>query len=219
MRFFALVLLLVGVTASAVAQAAPATPSAVVTFTYERKGMDVPRFSLSVGEDGSGHYSAMEVARRGVAEEPQVIERAVTMSPGRVKAVFAAARELKFFQVGCAATLKGVASLGAKTLRYAGPDGAGRCAYDYADDKRVMLLTDVFLAMAATLDEGRVLDTLHRFDRLGLDEEISGFADEVKKGNAIELENIEPTLRGIAGDAEVIERVRVRAGDLLTSRK
>ena len=210
--------MVVGVAASAAAQAASAA-QAVVTFTYERKGMDVPAFSLTVGEDGRGHYSATEVSRRGVSEEPQTVERDVTISPARVKAVFAAARELKRFDVACAAAMKGVASSGAKTLAYAGPDGAGKCAFDYAEDKRVLMLTSLFQGVVTTLDEGRVLDTEHRFDRLGLDKEISAFADEVKKGYAIEVGNIAPTLKGIAGDVDVIERVRVMAADLLAAGK
>jgi hypothetical protein len=141
----------------------------------------------------------------------------VTISPMRVKAVFSVARELKWFDFACASTLKGVASSGAKTLTYAGPDGVGKCAFDYADDKRVLMLTSLFLGVATTLDEGRVLDSEHRFDRLGLDKEISAFVDEVKKGNALELENIALTLRGIAGDGDVIERVRVKAMDLLAA--
>jgi len=216
MRFgFGLVLMLVG--ASAWAQQSAAT--AVVTFTFEWAGIDVPKYSLTLGEDGRGHYSATEVGRRGVEYAPQTVESDVQISAARTAAVFAAARELKRFDFACASTLKGVASSGAKTLAYAGPDGAGKCAFDYADDKRVMMLTSFFLGVAMTLDEGRVLEFDRRFDPLGLDKEISVFTGLVKEGNALEVGNIAPVLRRIAGDSGVFERVRVKAADLLADKR
>jgi hypothetical protein len=91
------------------------------------------------------------------------------------------------------------------------------CVYNYSENKIVQSLTDIFLGIASTLDEGRKLEFLHRYDRLGLDAEINSFADEVKEGRAIELGTISPTLAAIADDTAVIQRVRLRAAKMLES--
>ncbi len=77
------------------------------------------------------------------------------------------------------------------------------------------MLTDTFLAIAYTLDEGRKLEFLHRYDRLGLDEEMNFLTQEVQEGRALELGNISPTLAAIADDTAVIQRVGLRAAKML----
>jgi hypothetical protein len=90
------------------------------------------------------------------------------------------------------------------------------CTYNYTENMGVNALTGLFLAIAETMDEGRTLDHLHRYDRLGLDAAMSYLTQEVSAGRALELGTIATTLRSIADDAEVIERVRMRARALLT---
>ena len=65
------------------------------------------------------------------------------------------------------------------------------------------------------MDEGRRLEFLHRYDRLGLDAEMISFAQEVEAGRALELGTISPTLAAIADDTAVIQRVRLRAAKML----
>ncbi len=77
----------------------------------------------------------------------------------------------------------------------------------------------MFLAIAFTMDEGRRLDFLHRYDRLGLDAEMITLAHEVDEGRAMELGTIAPTLDAIAGDTALMQRVRLRAAKLLEQSK
>jgi hypothetical protein len=65
------------------------------------------------------------------------------------------------------------------------------------------------------LDEGRQLDHLHRYDRLGLDAAIKFLGQEVTDGRALEVGVIADSLRSIAADSEVMDRVRTRANTLL----
>jgi hypothetical protein len=69
--------------------------------------------------------------------------------------------------------------------------------------------------IAETMDEGRELDRLHRYDRLGLDDAMASLTEEVSNGSAREVGTIAPSLRAIAADAEVLQRVRARAAALL----
>ena len=65
------------------------------------------------------------------------------------------------------------------------------------------------------MDDGRALEHLHRYDRLGLDAELETFSREVADGHAIELQTIAPALRSIAQDADLMQRVRTQARALL----
>ncbi len=69
------------------------------------------------------------------------------------------------------------------------------------------------------MDEGRRLEFLHRYDRLGLDAEMISLANEVQAGRAMELGTIAPTLDAIADDTAVMQRVRLRAEKLLEQSK
>ncbi len=213
-------------TAAGVAQqtetvAADSPAKAQVSFAFDRPGLPVPRFTLTVNEDGTGRYEADQVfpASRGAAaaETPamQHIDRAISLSAATTAQIFTSARALERFNVTCASSVKNIADTGKKTLRYTGPGGDGECVYNYSQDKRVVALTDMFQAIVLTLDMGRKLDFDHRFDRLGLDATIAALAEQVDAGRAMELGTIAPTLRSIARDSEVLERVRLRAARLL----
>ncbi|QHN03339.1 hypothetical protein FTO74_08160 [Granulicella sp. WH15] len=186
--------------------------TARVTFTYAREGMPVPQYELSVSEDGSGRYVA-QVAPRGGVGERQEVDREIEVPTVRAEAIMAAARGLNRFEMVCASKAK-VASTGAKSMTYAGADGKGSCAYDYTENKQLVQLTNVFLGLAMTLDLGRKLEVDHRFDRLGLDADMETLVKELKDGSALEPGMIAPVLRSIAEDAQVIQRVRVRAAEL-----
>ncbi len=81
------------------------------------------------------------------------------------------------------------------------------------------MLTDTFLAIANTMDEGRKLEFLHRYDRLGLDEEMNFLTEQVEAGRALELETISATLSSLADDTALMQRVRLRAVQLLEKAK
>jgi hypothetical protein len=65
------------------------------------------------------------------------------------------------------------------------------------------------------MDEGRELDFLRRYDRLGLDDAMTFLAQEVSAGRALEVGTIAVSLRSVADDADVMQRVRARARTLL----
>lgn len=192
----------------------------VVSFQFDRVGLPVPRYSLRVREDGTGNYQAdveAGVASNGSApvEADKHVERTFTLTPETTAKIFRTARGLNHFNVACASKAKNIANTGTKTLSYAGSDGSGSCAYNYSENKGVALLTNIFLGVAFTLDEGRRLDFLHRYDRLGLDAETTSLAREVESGHALELGTIAPTLTAIVDDTALMQRVRLRAAKML----
>lgn len=201
-----------------------AAKTAEVSFQFERAGLPVPRFTLRVNEDGTGSYQADEAespADKGTVQyaSPKQIDRSLKLTEPMVAKIFKAARDLGHFDMTCETKSKNIANTGKKTLSYAGPDGAGSCTYNYSDNKEVSELTDIFLSIALTLDEGRRLEFLHRYDRLGLDEEMNELVQAVKAGHALELETIAPELTAIASDGAVMQRVRSQAAKLLEQAK
>jgi hypothetical protein len=198
--------------------------TAEVSFQFERSGLSIPRFSLLVREDGTGSYQAEQAERlptntsiRG--EEAQHIDRAILLSPAAVSKIFKAARSLNYFDVACASKAKNIADSGKKTLSYSGTDGHGSCVYNYSENKDVERLGETFLGIAYTLDEGRRLEFLHRYDRLGLDAEMAALAQEAEAGRALELGTISQTLATIANDMAVMQRVRLLAAKMLEQSK
>jgi hypothetical protein len=186
-----------------------------VTFQFVRPGLQVPRFTLRVREDGTGSYQAEQVAKSPghtamPAEAAQHIDRTFALSP---------AHGASRFNIACESKAKNIADTGAKTLSYSGSDGSGSCVYNYTENKTVVMLTDTFLGIAYTMDEGRRLDFLHRYDRLGLDAEMDVLSQAVEAGSALEVGTISATLSGIADDTAVMERVRLRAATLLAHAK
>ena len=215
-------LLLVGARMGAQASAAQSAGQAAgphITFSFEHAGMPVPKFTLEVDQSGRGRYSGEQATPvvRGVATEPatQAFERSFAIPGGSAEKIFRLARQAQRFNVECESTAKNIADTGRKTLRYEGADGAGSCTFNYTENKAVGETTDLLLGMAETMDAGRELDRLHRYDRLGLDDAMTTLNEEVSEGHALELETIAATLRSLAGDAEVMQRVRARAAALL----
>jgi hypothetical protein len=210
---------------SAAQTAAPATDAstakpAEVSFQFDRTGLPVPRFTLRLREDGTGNYQAdqAEIAATATSmrgQAAQHVDRPIRLSSGTVAKIFKAARAADHFNVECASKLKNIADTGKKTLSYTGSDGSGSCVYNYSENKPVDTLTNTFLGIAYTIDEGRRLEFLHRYDRLGLDAEMISFAGELDAGRALELGTISPTLAAIADDTALIQRVRLKAQKML----
>jgi len=200
--------------------AAPAKPQAEVSFQFDRIGLPVPHFTLRVREDGTGRYEADQTEIQATAnsmrgQAAQHVDRSINLSRETVAKIFKEARVLNHFNVECASKAKNIADTGKKTLSYSGPDGSGSCTYNYSENKNVDVLTNIFLGIAYTLDEGRRLDFLHRYDRLGLDAEMISFSQELEAGRALEVGMIQPSLAAIVDDMAVIQRVRLKAQKML----
>jgi len=182
----------------------------------------VPKFTIVVREDGTGTYQAQIAAVSGggtaamqsTATSPPV-NRALKISSGTTETIFKTAQSLDHFNIECASKAKNIADTGKKILSYKGADGQGSCLYNYSENKGVTQLTEMFQAIAFTMDEGRKLEFMHRFDRLGLYSEIDVFNHEIEEKRALELGNIAPALRSIVADEALMQRVRERAARLL----
>ncbi len=223
--WFSLLMLLAAAVAQAQDGVLASSPAgqARVSFTMDRAGVEVPHLAISVSADGSGTYEAIAApatlsSRYGAeaaSAAPESIQREVHLSGGGTAKVFAAARAAGLFRVACNSKAKNIADTGRKTLAYEGPEGSGSCVYNFSENKAVTGLTEYFQGVAYTIDEGRRLEFRHRYDRLGLDQEMATLLAQADAGHAPELGTIAPVLESLVADEELLERVRLRARKLL----
>lgn len=205
MRPLWLALVLLACTVCAHAQ----TDYSSLTFHYVKAGLPVPEYRFTV-TDAWGSYEAHGQGDGAVTTQDLKLTSAMR---GRLFNLIHQAGNLQ----ACDSHRKGMADTGAKTLIYheAYKGDMLSCTYNYSDSKAITELTQLFQGMAFTLDEGRKLEREHRYDRLALDAEMNVLVEAIKAGSALEPGNIAATLRSLADDIEVMERVRVRALKLL----
>ena len=211
---------------SALGACAQPPSSAVLMFHFERPGLPVPEYTLTVHEDGSGTYAATYTApppdphsgssyvAAQAAAAPTQVARPILLSAPTTARLFERVRSTNQLRDGCESRDKNIANTGAKTLTYTGPEGSAHCTYNYTENKAIASMTETFQGIAQTLDDGRSIELLHRYDRLGLDRELSNLADAVREGRAIEVATIAPVLQSLCDDSQVMERVRKRAAGL-----
>ena len=187
-------------------------PPATITFTYSNPALEPGSYSLEIHEDGSGSYHS-EPGRAASPRPP--FDRAIVVGGQLRSRLFAAARKHRLFATECAMHKGNLAFTGDKTLRYAGTEGSGSCAFIYARDAQLQILADQLIALGSTLEQGRQLELLLSHDKLGLDAAIGSLAEEQASGRAAEIENLLPVLHAIAANPEVLNRTRARTTALI----
>jgi hypothetical protein len=202
--------------------AAEGAGQAQISFTYENPKLQPPKYVVTVGEDGSGHFRSEAGGPasndpENIPAEPQ--DRPIHVSKEVREGIFGAARKNKLFAIACDDGAKNIAFQGTKTLQYEGTDGHGSCTYNWSKNSQIDKLTDQFQAMAATMDEGSKLERQYEHERLSLDGELEVLEQMVHDGRAMEVENIAPILQKLAGDDAVLQRVQRRARALLAAAK
>ena len=181
---------------------------AEVVFRFTAVVASLPSYMFKVREDGSGTFESSKVAGDG---STQRVVKPLMITAKTAGGIYSGAKAVKEGGFECASKATGIAHMGVKVLEF----GGGGCTYDYSENKAVMGLTETFQAMAAMLEAGERLAFQHRYDRLGLNDEMMSLVAEVKAGRAIEVGNIAGILRSLVDDGDVLERVRVRAAELL----
>jgi len=144
-----------------------------------------------------------------------------TMSSATRGKIFESAKQTDYFQGSFESKAKNIAKTGQKTLEYHGSSGGGPAGtsttYNYSPNKDIQQLTQIFQSVATTVDMGRRLAFDYRFDKLGLDARLRSLQDLQASHFVMELQAIEPILKKIAADPNVMHVSRVAAKQLLNS--
>lgn len=198
--------------------AAQAQAPATVTFHFEDPRMQPAKYTITLHEDGTGHFHAEggSTSPDDTAALPsEGQDRPIQATADTVAHIFAVARAKKFFNIACENGDAHVAFTGKKELGYQGADGHGGCFYNYSKDPKIEWLTTEMQGIAATLEEGRRLEIEHEHGRLSLDAELETLENMAQNGQALELGNIAQTLLAIVKDDAVLQRAQKRARHLL----
>jgi len=144
-----------------------------------------------------------------------------TMSGANRDKIFELAKQADYFQGTLESKAKNIAKTGQKTLEYHGRSGGGvsntSATYNYSSNKDVQQLTQIFQSVATTIDMGRRLAFDYRFDKLGLDARLRSLQELQASHFVNELQAIEPILKKIAADPNVMHVSRVAAKQLISS--
>jgi len=187
-----------------------------VTFTFDWPSLEPHRYIIAVDSSGNAAYqswTADSTAEPSGADDPYLLK--VTVSPTARDRIFALARQLKYFNGDFEYHKHRVAATGDKTLAYADPDRQHETRYNWSENPDIDELTALFQGMSTTLESGRRLERLRRFERLGLDEELKNLEHAAVEHRATELQAIAPILVQLAEDPAVLNIARQRARHIL----
>jgi hypothetical protein len=194
------------------------TTGATVTAEFTNPALNPSAWELTIHPDGKAHFHS-QAGQLASGNSPQIqlpgVDRDVRLSGDFAGRIFRIAGRHNWFNQDCDSHIK-VAFQGWKKLSYSGPNGSGSCKFNYSKDKEIQELGDDLLAVAETILEGEKLEMLLVHDRLGLDQEISYLSQAVQGGQAQQVCAIREVLEKLAGDDQVLERVRKQARVLLT---
>ena len=227
-------LLLVALAPSPRAQAANSEPNvpgdkpgATVTFDIVFPPYSPAHSTVTVDSSGRASYHSDDLrssnADKNALLDPYSLE--FTLSVATTAKIFKLTQEADYFRGDFAYTKGNIANTGDKTLTYReGPaDPAGKpaegkryqTAYNYSENPAIKELTSIFQGIGQTVEIGRRLAFLRRFDKLGLDATLKQAVEMANSGYMQEIPIIAPTLRAIMDDFAVMRIARQRAEHLL----
>jgi hypothetical protein len=194
--------------------------SAIPTITFDLfwEAATPQNFTITVDSAGKATYVSRNPTRHEEGTEEsngpdEVVE--FTMSDGNRDRLFGAAKKLNFFQGDYDYKQHRIANTGRKTLSYADSGRHYQTVYNWSENKEIEQLTRLFQGVSKTIEHGRKLLFLKRFDKLGLDKELHAMEDEAQNQGLAELQIIATTLQNIENDAAVLNMARQRAHNLL----
>jgi len=195
-------------------QRRPAVPT--VTFTFDWPAVEPHRYIISVESSGNATYRSWTTdagAEQSDASDPDSLKFVVSMAAR--DRIFALARQLNYFNGDFEYHKHRVAATGDKTLAYADKDRQSATRYNWSENGGISELTELFQGISATIESGRSLERLYRFERLGLDEELKNLQRLAAERQATELQLIAPILERLANDPGVMNIARQRARQIL----
>jgi hypothetical protein len=188
-----------------------------VTFDCVWEQATPQNYTITVQSTGSAKYISRSAGKPGDADGGQEEYYALdfTMSAAGQKKVFHLAQETAYFNGDFDYKGHPVASTGKKTLAFADKARHFQTTYNHSENKSIQELTGIFQGISSTIQHGRKLQYLRRFDKLGLEAELKGMEDEAAGNFLAELQIIAPMLNTIAEDSAILNIARQRARRLL----
>lgn len=192
-----------------------ATPSfasddATITFSLNFPNSDPENYKISVTSDGHAHYeSTAKISDE--SEDRETYQTDFVLSDSTRTRIFDLASQAHYFTGKVDSGNHKLAFTGAKKLVYTDGQRNNTAEYNYSFVPAVQQLTSLFQSLSSTLEFGRHLTYMHRYQKLALDDELKRMEEEARRGGLVELPAVKPVLQQIFDDTSVMNVVRARA--------
>jgi hypothetical protein len=172
-------------------------------------------YSIAVESSGQAAYRCDDSTRAGATPGDPYLVEFIISEPTRTR-IFDLAKALNYFHGDFDYRKTRVANMGTKTLTFTNGDKQSRTSYNYSTNPQIQELTTLFQNIGNTLDHGRQLTFLYRFDKLGLEAETKQMEADAKNNRLAELQAVQPILEKIANDHSVMNVTRHRIESFLS---
>jgi hypothetical protein len=193
--------------APAPAQSIPATSLPTITFRRVFKGSSPEFVEIVVREDGAAKADVRQLSDEPSPQEFKIRQEICTK-------LFDLARQMKKFQGADLELKKRVANMGQKTLLWENGSETFQAQYNYTVDPKAAQLQKAFENLAQEQGDLAMLEERLRYDRLGVNQGLNQFEDDLNHGSLAQPERFLPVLDKIAADTRLIELARQRARTL-----
>jgi hypothetical protein len=189
---------------------------ASVSFKLDFPGANPSHYQVVIAKDGHGSYTSDgKFDEKSDPADPSPLQFLV--SENIRTQVFDLAKRAHYFAGKVDSGRKNIANTGAKTLAYKDANHNSQATYNYSLLQPIEQLTSIFQNLSATMEFGRRLVYLHKYEKLALDDQLKRM-EEMERENALaDVGAIAPVLKDIANDSSVMKVSRARALRLLAS--
>jgi hypothetical protein len=194
---------------------------ATVTFDLVWEQVTPQEFTVSTQADGPSHYlsrNPLKPVNPGEEKDPDYTLD-FTMSAKDQQKIFKLAQQANYFNGDFDYKAHPIANTGKKSLTYADETRHFQTVYNHSENKAIQELTGIFQGISNTVEFARKLEFKHKYDRLGLEQELKAMEDAEENHNLAELQLAAPTLQKLADDTAVMNIARQRARKLLAKAK
>ena len=190
--------------------------TASVSFKLDFPGADPSHYEIVIPSAGQGSYiSNGKFDNQSDPADAAPLQFAVSESTR--KQVFDLAKKSHYFVGKIDSGQKNIANTGAKTLAYKDASHNSQATYNYSMLQPIAQLTSIFQNLSNTMEFGRRLVYLHKYQKLALDDQLKRM-EEMQRDNSLgDVGAIAPALKDIANDSSVMNVSRARALRLLAT--
>ncbi len=189
----------------------------VITFDLYWEAATPQNFTITMDMNGKSHYVSRSPTRppEGSDEPEPNYELDFTMSSANCRRILQLAKELNYFNGNFDYTQHKIANTGKKTLTYADSSQSFHTTYNFSENKAVEEITQIFQGISNTVEHGRKLQFMRRFDKLALASELQAMEGMLQSHYLAELQIIAPILKNISNDPNLMHLARQSASRLL----
>ncbi len=189
----------------------------LITFDLNWEAATPQNYTITMDANGKAQYVSRSPTRtpEGSDGPDPDYTIAFTMSTANRDRILQLAKELNYFNGSFDFTQHKVANTGRKTLTYADLSRSFHTTYNWSENKSIEEITRIFQAISNTVEHGRKLQFMRRFDKLALAGELKAMETMAQANYLAELQIIAPLLQNIANDSSVLHMARQSASRLL----